>query len=153
MINKVILIGRAGKDPELYITKSDKKVVKFSLATWENYRDEKEESGWRQETEWSNIVVWGDSAESLAKYVKKGNLVYVEGKIKTRSYEDKQGVTKYITEIIGWAKSLEKRETSGTSSASTGKAAGNTATKEEAPPEESSEERAQRMMDKSDLPF
>ncbi|MCJ7447932.1 MAG: single-stranded DNA-binding protein [Bacteroidales bacterium] len=106
MLNKIMLIGRTGKDPVLHTTKSEKKVVTFTLATWENFKDEKEESGWRTETEWFNIVVWGDSAEPLSKKVKKGDLVLVEGKVRTRSYEDKEGTTKYITEVIGFARAI-----------------------------------------------
>lgn len=111
MINDVMLIGRAGKTPELYTTQSGKKVTKFTVATWENYKDESQESGWRTETEWHNVVVWGVSAESIAKNVKKGMLVYVKGKIQTRSYQDKDGATKYITEIIGYARALESQRT------------------------------------------
>jgi single-strand DNA-binding protein len=106
MINKVILVGRAGNDPELHTTGSGKKVCKFTLATWEYYKDEKEESGWRQETEWHNIVVWGAAAETLHKNVKKGSTVYVEGAIKNRSYE-KDGVKKYIKEIVGFAREVK----------------------------------------------
>jgi single-strand DNA-binding protein len=106
MINQVILVGRAGKAPELYTTKTDKKVVKFTVATWENYKDDTQESGWRQETEWHNIVVWGPSAENLSKKVKVGDMVYVQGAIRTRHYEDKDGNTKYITEVVGFAKPI-----------------------------------------------
>jgi single-strand DNA-binding protein len=111
MVNKIILVGRAGKEPTLHTTQSGKKVVKFTLATWESFKDEKEESGWRQVTEWHNCVVWGESAETLSKKVKKGDMIYMEGKVTTRSYEDKDGVTKYITEVIGFAKAiLPKKE-------------------------------------------
>jgi single-strand DNA-binding protein len=110
MINKVILIGRAGKDPDLHTTQTGKSVTRFSLATWENYKDETSETGWRQVTEWHNVVVWNKSAETVSKTVSKGGLVYVEGAIHTRSYEDKEGNTKYITEVVGFAKSLTPRE-------------------------------------------
>ena len=106
MINKVILIGRAGKDPDLHTTERKKTVVRFTVATWENYKDEKEPTGWRQVTEWHNVVVWGAAGESIKKHLKKGELVYVEGGVRTRSYEDKEKVTKYITEIVGFAKAL-----------------------------------------------
>ena len=111
MINKVTLIGRAGKDPDLHTTKSDKKVVKFTVATWENYKDDNSETGWKQVTEWHNVVVWGAAAVTLNKQLKKGGLVYVDGQIQTRSYEDKDGNTKYITEIIGYAKALLTEKT------------------------------------------
>lgn len=110
MINKVILVGRAGKDPVLHTTKTDKKVVKFTIATWENYKDETSETGWRTETEWHNVVVWGQSAETLAKNVKKGSMVYVEGSIRTRSYDDKEGVKKWITEVSGFARCLDPKK-------------------------------------------
>ena len=116
MVNKVTLIGRAGKDPDLYTTKSEKKVVKFTVATWENYKDSTEESGWKQVTEWHNVVVWGAAAITLNKQLKKGGLVYVEGAIRTRSYEDKEGVTKWITEIVGFAKALFAEKQGSTSS-------------------------------------
>lgn len=144
MINKVILIGRAGKDPELHTTKSDKKVVKFTLATWENYKDDREESGWRQVTEWHNIVVWGAAAVTLSKQVKKGGLVYVEGAIHTRSYEDKEGVTKYITEIVGFGKALlpeKKTQTTASKPAET---------KE---PEPEITDGMDKVLNKDDLPF
>lgn len=148
MINKCTLIGRAGKDPVLHTTESKKQVVKFTLATWENYKDEKEESGWRTETEWHNVVVWGQAAEGLSKSVKKGNLVYVEGVIKTRSYEDKDKNVKYITEIIGFAKNLTPKDRP------SGTAGNNAATKvENSTKPETAEERAERMLNESDLPF
>lgn len=106
MVNKVILVGRAGKDPELHTTKSDKKVVRFTLATWENYKDDKSETGWRQETEWHNVVIWGANAETIAKNVKKGGMVYVEGAIRTRSYDDKDGAKKWITEVVGFGRAI-----------------------------------------------
>ena len=106
MINKVILIGRAGKDPDLHTTERKKTVVRFTVATWENYKDEKEPTGWRQVTEWHNVVVWGAAGESIKKHLIKGELVYVEGGVRTRSYTDKEGVTKYITEIVGFARAL-----------------------------------------------
>lgn len=149
MINKIILVGRLGKDPILHTTQSGKTVVKFTVATWENFRDEKEESGWRTETEWSNVVVWGDSATSFSQKTKKGDLVYVEGKIKTRSYEDKDKNTKYITEIIGYAKNLTPKDKPAESTA--GKSAG--AKVEPSTKAESPEKRAQRLMDESDLPY
>jgi single-strand DNA-binding protein len=92
-LNKVILIGNLGKDPEY---KEDLKRTSFSLATTESYNDK---DGQRvDQTEWHNIVVWGNLAEIAAKYLKKGTPLYVEGKIRSRSYEA-DGQKKYITEI------------------------------------------------------
>jgi len=96
-VNKVILIGNVGKDPEVQSFESGRKKASFSLATTERYRDK---AGVDQSvTEWHNIVVWGPQAETVEKYVRKGNPLYVEGRIKYREYEDKEGVKKRITEI------------------------------------------------------
>ncbi len=95
-INKVILIGHLGKDPEVRTFENGTKKANFSLATTEYYKDK---DGNRQEqTEWHNIVCWRNLAEIAEKYLTKGKLIYVEGKIKTRSWED-NGAKKYITEI------------------------------------------------------
>ena len=96
-VNKVILIGNLGKDPEVRFTAGGKAVAKFSLATSERFTDA---SGQTQErTEWHNIVVWGKQAESCGQYLQKGRQVYIEGRIQNRSYDDKEGNKKYITEI------------------------------------------------------
>ncbi len=98
-INKVILVGRLGKDPEIRHLENGVAVASFSLATSESYKDRN--TGERKEqTEWHNIVLWRGLAEVAEKYVKKGDLIYVEGKLKTRSWE-KDGVTRYTTEIVG----------------------------------------------------
>ncbi|MFK7899812.1 MAG: single-stranded DNA-binding protein [Cyclobacteriaceae bacterium] len=99
-VNKVILVGRLGKDPEVRSTESGRKVANFSLATSESYRDKN--SGERVEnTDWHNIVFWGPTAEIVERYLSKGRQIYVEGKLKTRSYEDKDGNTRYVTEVLG----------------------------------------------------
>lgn len=98
-INKVILIGNLGKDPEVRTLESGVKVATFSLATTESYKNK---NGDRVEhTEWHNIVLWRGQAEVAEKFLKKGNPVYIEGRIRTRSYEDSNNVKKYITEIQG----------------------------------------------------
>lgn len=98
-INKVILVGNLGKDPEVRAVGTDKKVASFSLATTESYKNK---SGERvEQTEWHNIVFWGPVADVIERYLRKGSQIYVEGKIRTRSYDDKDGVKKYITEILG----------------------------------------------------
>ena len=95
-VNKVILLGNIGKDPEVRETKSGK-VVNLVMATSEKYTDK---SGQKQEnTEWHNLVVFGKLADVVAKYVKKGDKLYVEGSITTRKWEDKEGNTRYNTEI------------------------------------------------------
>src|SRR5579871_1706299 len=98
-VNRVILVGRTGKDPEVRYLENNVAVAKFSLATSESYKDK---SGNKVEsTEWHNIVLWRGLAEVAEKYVRKGSLLYIEGRIKSRSWEDKDGVKKYITEIVG----------------------------------------------------
>ncbi len=97
-VNKVILVGNLGKDPELRYTPSGAAVATFSLATSERFKDR---SGELQErTEWHNIVTWRNLAEICGKYLHKGKQVYIEGRIQTRSYDDRDGNKKYITEIV-----------------------------------------------------
>ncbi len=98
-LNKVTLIGNLGKDPEKTTLEGNISVAKFSLATTETYKDDKGES--HTQTEWHSIVVWRGLADVAGKYLHKGSLVYLEGKIKTRNFVDKEGKTHYITEIIG----------------------------------------------------
>lgn len=95
-LNKVILIGRIGKDPETYSFEDGTKKISFSLATTESYKD-RNTGSWVDQTEWHNIVGYRFLAE---KNFAKGDLVYIEGKIKTRKYTDKDGNEKYITEIL-----------------------------------------------------
>jgi len=96
-VNKVILVGNLGKDPELRYTGSGTAVCNFSLATNESYKDASGETVER--TEWHNLVVWSRLAEICNEYLKKGSQAYFEGSLQTRSYEDKNGVTKYTTEV------------------------------------------------------
>jgi single-strand DNA-binding protein len=97
-VNKVILVGNLGKDPELRYTSSGTAVATFSLATSERYKDK---SGEQQEkTEWHNIVTWRNLAEICGKYLHKGKQVYIEGRIQTRSYDDRDGNKRYMTEIV-----------------------------------------------------
>jgi single-strand DNA-binding protein len=97
-VNKVILIGNLGNDPEVRHLESGAAVAQFRLATNEFYKDKQ---GNRVErTEWHNIVAWRGLAEMVEKYVKKGQSIYVEGKIRTRQYQDKDQQTRYVTEIV-----------------------------------------------------
>ncbi len=98
-INKVILIGNLGKDPEVRHLENGACVANFSIATSENYKDRKTGEKVSQ-TEWHNIVVWRGLAEITEKYLKKGDKVYIEGKLKTRSWKDQEGNNRYTTEII-----------------------------------------------------
>lgn len=98
-VNKVILVGNLGKDPEIKYTPSGTPVAKFSLATNERYKDKGGE--WQDRTEWHNIVAWQRLAEIVGEYVKKGSKLYIEGRLQTSSWEDKQsGEKKYRTEIV-----------------------------------------------------
>jgi len=98
-VNKVILIGNLGRDPEIRYTPGGRAVARFPLATGEVWTDA---DGNRQErTEWHNVVVWGKQAETCSQYLAKGRQVFVEGSIRSRSYDDKDGNRRYITEIIG----------------------------------------------------
>lgn len=98
-VNKVILVGRLGKDPEIRNLENGASVANFTMATSETYKDKT--TGDRKEvTEWHNIVLWRGLADIAAKYLHKGDMIYVEGKLRTRSWE-KEGVTRYTTEIVG----------------------------------------------------
>ena len=98
-LNKVTLIGNLGKDPELSYTPSGVAVAKFSVATGERWKDQ--EGNLQEHTEWHNIVAWRKLAEICGQYLKKGSKVYLEGKLQTRSWDDKNtGVKRYSTEII-----------------------------------------------------
>lgn len=98
MVNKVILIGRLGKDPEVRYTPDGTMVTNFNMATDEQRKDKNGEK--IQRTEWHKIVTWGKLAEICGNYLVKGKLVYIEGRIQTRSWEDKEGVKRFTTEII-----------------------------------------------------
>lgn len=97
MYNKATIVGRLGQDPEIRYTQDGKAVSNLSIATSESYNDK---NGQRQEvTEWHRVVVFGKTAENVGQYLGKGRMVLVEGPLQTRSYEDKEGQTRYVTEI------------------------------------------------------
>lgn len=97
-VNKVILVGNVGKDPELRYTPSGTAVCTFSMATSERFKNKQGEQ--QERTEWHNIVVWAGLAEICGKYLSKGRQIYIEGRIQTRSYDDRDGNKRYITEIV-----------------------------------------------------
>jgi len=97
-VNKVILIGNLGKDPELRYTSSGVAVATFSLATNESWKDP--EGNTQERTQWHNIVAWRKLAEICGEYLKKGGKMYLEGRLQYRNYDDKNGVKKYVTEIV-----------------------------------------------------
>ena len=98
-VNKVILVGNVGQDPEVKYTPSGTPVAKFSLATNERFKDRNDE--WQDRTEWHNIVAWQRLAEIVGEYIRKGSRLYIEGKLQTSSWDDRQGGGKrYRTEIV-----------------------------------------------------
>lgn len=98
-VNKVIIIGRLGKAPEVRSLDNGTKVANFSVATSEVFKD-KNTGERRENTEWHNVALWRGLAEVAEKYMNKGDMVYIEGKLRTRSWE-KDGITRYVTEIVG----------------------------------------------------
>jgi single-strand DNA-binding protein len=98
-VNKVILIGNLGKDPEVKFTPQGTPVARVSLATNERYKDK--DGQWQDRTEWHNVVLWQRQAEIAGEYLKKGSKVYIEGRLQTRSWDDKQtNQKKYMTEVV-----------------------------------------------------
>lgn len=97
-VNKAIIVGRLGGDPEVRFIPSGKAVANFSVATDSTWKDSEGQK--QKQTEWHRIVVWGRQAETCAKYLTKGREVYLEGEIRTRSYDDKDGNKRYATEIV-----------------------------------------------------
>jgi single-strand DNA-binding protein len=99
MVNKIILIGNVGKDPEVRYLQNGTAVAQFSLATSETYKDK--DGNKQTSTEWHNIVLWRGLAEIAEKYIKKGSKLYIEGKITYRSYDAQDGTKRYVTEVVG----------------------------------------------------
>jgi single-strand DNA-binding protein len=96
-VNKVILVGNLGKDPEMRVTAQQMAICRFSLATGERI---KKEGQWVDHTEWHNVVVFGKSAENCGRFLKKGSQVYIEGRIRLNKWQDKEGKDRYTTEIL-----------------------------------------------------
>src|SRR5690554_2293160 len=96
-VNKVILVGHLGKDPEVRYLEGNVTVASFPLATTETYNKDGKRV---EQTEWHNIVMWRGLADVASKYLQKGRLVYIEGKLRTRNYEDKEGIRRYSTEVV-----------------------------------------------------
>ncbi len=109
MINRVTLIGNLGKDPEVKHLESGAVVARLTVATNENYRDKQGE--WQTSTEWHTVTAWRGLAERAEKYMKKGGMVYVEGKLQTRKWQDQNGNDRYTTEVLAQTlRTLERRE-------------------------------------------
>ena len=124
-VNKVILVGNLGKDPEIRSIESGRKVASFTLATTESYKDKNGERV--DSTEWHNISFWGPIADVIEKYLKKGSQIYVEGKLKTRSYEDKDKIKRYVTEVVGQTMTMLGKPGGGDGNSSGSKSNNNTA--------------------------
>ena len=108
-LNKCMIIGNLGRDPEMRYTPGGQAVTQFSVATNRNYRDPQGE--WQSETEWFRVVVWAEQGERAAENLRKGHKVYVEGRIQTRQWEDQTGNKRYTTELIAnRVSSLERRD-------------------------------------------
>lgn len=153
-VNKVILVGNVGKDPETRHLEGGNTVSKFSLATSEVYKNKEGEK--ITNTEWHNIVLWKGLAEIAEKYVKKGSQVYIEGRIRTRSYNDQDNKTRYVTEIIGDSMQLLGKRPDNTSPESSAKTATDAAPSSTAhgnPPDNLEESLPKSQNDVDDLPF
>ena len=99
-VNKVILIGNLGKDPEIRRTQDGRPVANLRIATTEGYKDQ-QSNEWQERTEWHRVALFGRLAEVAGEYLRKGSQVYIEGRLRTRKWQDKQGNDRYSTEIIG----------------------------------------------------
>lgn len=97
-LNRVILIGNLGKDPDVQYLEGNVSMAKFPLATTETYKDKGRQA---TQTEWHNIILWRGLADLAQKFLHKGSLIYLEGKLRTRSWEDREGHKKFLTEIVG----------------------------------------------------
>jgi single-strand DNA-binding protein len=144
-INKVILIGRLGKDPDMRYTPSGTAVANFSLATNSSFKDS--EGNWNDKTEWHNIVTFGRTAEIAGEYLKKGKLVYIDGRLQTSSWEDQNGQKRYKTEVIASELQLIGSRGDGDSSSDSGD---NGASSEDAVP---AEDMPPANEEEDDLPF
>lgn len=149
-VNKVILVGNLGKDPELRTTSSGSSVCNFSIATTERWKNN-ESGNLEERTEWHNIVVWGRQAENCNQYLTKGSPVFIEGRLQTRSWEDKEGKKRYTTEIValtvkflGSRRDAGERSVAPVAEAYSGSAAKKVAPAPESPPDFNEDE---------DIPF
>ena len=121
-VNKVVLVGHLGADPESRFTPSGVAVTTFNMATNESWKNK--EGEYEDRTEWHRIVLYGKAAETASEYMKKGQLAYVEGRIRTRSWEDKDGMTRYTTEVLGDRFTMLGRKSENKSTAAPAEAGG-----------------------------
>lgn len=121
-VNKIVLVGHLGADPESRFTPSGVAVSTFNMATNESWKNK--EGEYEDRTEWHRIVLYGKAAETASEYMKKGQLAYVEGRIRTRSWEDKDGMTRYTTEVLGDRFTMLGRKSENKSTAAPAEAGG-----------------------------
>ena len=149
----MILVGNLGKDPEVRHLENGATVANFSLATTETYKD-RNTGERRDQTEWHNVVLWRGLAEIAEKYLRKGSPVYIEGKIRTRSWEDQNGNTRYTTEIVGDQMQMLGRASDNQQSNSPGQQASNIPTQAAAAPAQPTATAApEAAVEEDDLPF
>jgi single-strand DNA-binding protein len=149
MINKVTLVGHLGKDPEVKHLENGASVARMVLATNENYKDK--EGNWQSITDWHTVIAWRALADVAERQLKKGSMVYLEGRLKTRSYKDNAGVDKYTTEVdCTMLRSLDKKDKNEVPMPSERTDYSNTSSKSEPP---SSASDGSQDMPEDDLPF
>jgi single-strand DNA-binding protein len=141
-VNKVMLLGRLGADPQLKYTPSGKATVSFNLATNAVWKDQ--EGKQQERTDWHRVTAWGKLAEIMGEWLKKGGLVFIEGRLQTRSYDDANGVKKYITEVVANEMEMLGGGKRGDAGGESGSAEGQSAPEAEGVPDAG---------DVSDLPF
>jgi single-strand DNA-binding protein len=149
-VNKVILIGNLGADPEVRQVSSDAKVANFRIATSETYKD-RQTGERREQTEWHSIVAWRGLAEITERYLRKGSKVYVEGKLRTRQWQDKEGNTRYTTEVHAEEMTMLDRANSGDAASPSGPTMG--AARQAAQPMTGAPMNGDPMDEVDDLPF
>lgn len=147
-VNKVILVGHLGKDPEIRYLEGNVSVASFPMATSETFTKD----GRRvEQTEWHNIVLWRGLADVAVKYLSKGKLVYIEGKLRTRSYEDKEGIRRYTTEIVAESFNLLGRRSD--FEPQSGQSGSNSSSQHQEEPKEQSVDFTENNDDNDGLPF
>lgn len=152
MLNRVTLIGNLGKDPEVRHLESGASVAKFSLATNESYRDR--EGEWQTITEWHDIVLWRALAERAERDLKKGMLVYLEGKISKRKWQDREGNDRYTTEVVGNTfKILDRRDAQSKGLAGNFPSASDELPKDKVNQTQESKAKDEYTLEDDDLPF
>jgi single-strand DNA-binding protein len=151
-LNKCMIIGNLGRDPEMRYTSGGQAVTQFSVATNRNFRDPQGE--WQSETEWFRVVVWAERAERAAEQLRKGHKVYVEGRLQTRQWEDQGGNKRYTTELVAdRVTSLERRDREDGPPPPLGESAGGTSGEASAPEGPGTAGPASSAQDFDDLPF